>query len=267
MFSYIQYRHQLEGIESVAQTVKVVEKIAASHLEAARLKMEQVSSAWQAHIRLGTQAAIVREIVLPTFKGKGLVIGVGSVRGLVANLNIQILNECLKTNNAHLWLMGERLQKKAWQQGINAKNITQIENAEEVEKIVNDIYLLSPKSITIYHARPVQLTNTQVVALKILPLNLTNESALSPLRLPLIDFQIHEFWSLWFVHLFRLSLLKASYESNVAELGLRTVSAEHATAKAKERLDTIKQNYHRVRRDLLTQQQIVTLQSSKRRST
>jgi len=279
MKSYVMYKNQMQGIKDVSETVKTVEKIAASSVHFLK---QEVSN-------LNTYASELEKVLnrLSTFypkknhpllqkkdvKTKTLIILTGD-KGLVGGLWHEVINVFLENIKRYhtVIIVGAKGENYLKEENISiVKSFTDIFDVpqqENIEHITNYIFdefkkgtfsqtdILYPKFISLAEQTP------NLVSFLPFEFQLTKEKKnndglpiFEPSKQKIFDSLLQKYIGVFF--------RKIIMETKLSELSGRTVSMEHAMTKTKDLVQKLTLGYTKQRRRIVTQRQLESFTAHK----
>ena len=276
--SYIAYKNMAEGFSDVSETVKTVEKIAASAVHFLKRKVSALDSyAAETEKILARLSLFLREEDSPFFReGKGggatLVVLTGD-KGLVGGLWHKVVNAVLNGAERYqsLVVVGAKGEGYLKEEGAPpAKLFPGFSDApEEAEiKSVAD-YVLGEfgkgrfSRVDIAYPGFVSLAEQEAVLVPFLPFGFFPEekgrvsaARKSPAGFPIFEPSKKEFFDRLLLKYIGVFFRKIAMETKLSELSARTVAMEHASAKTDELIKKLKINCAKERRRRITRGQL-----------
>ncbi len=269
MENYLVYKDQIEGFREVGETVKTVEKIAASSIGRLRLDMANID-AYQTNIgHILARLSLFHEVERPSkMTGVPALIVLTSDKGLTGGLWRRTIDEFLKTareNYEVVITVGSRGEKYLKEEAIDPTQ-TFGSDTDALHYVTDGfrsrrfarVDILYPKFIsladhlpTIVPFLPFSFDETQRVAAQPNAGGIEFGSPIvEPMRaLPeIFDRLMRKFIDAFFQ--------KIAAEGKLSEFSARTVSMEHASAKTDELIKALALGYRTEHRRSLTQKQL-----------
>lgn len=270
MPTYLDYKKQIDGLDSVNQTVKTVEKVAASHLRLVKPKVEYhkdlVEKLKRILLRLCQFTPLVRHPWTANVKTKPKALLVlssdkGLVGGLFHNLAEKVLTRFQDYDQ--LWVIGSRGAKALEQ--VNVTNYQLLGNDLELEEAIVPLILQQIETSQLYQLDVLYLESLSVSIQKVssqtvLPLSAKRlkspDMPKAETGLPIFETSKATMMQQLAKQYVIALLHQLITETKHAELSARMVTSEHAAAKAQEMVQNLKRRYLTERRHILTQQQL-----------
>jgi F-type H+-transporting ATPase subunit gamma len=278
MKSYITYKNQIQGIKNVSETVKTVEKIAASSVHFLK---NEVSS-------LNIYASKLEEVLTrlslfyqkknhPLLQrigdgGKTLVI-LTSGKGLVGGLWHGVINVFLENAKQYQSIIvigakGRNYLKEEDMQIIKSfTNFFDIPQKEEVENVTDYIFDEFKKGtfsqIDILYPRFVSLAEQTPTLVPFIPFNFKLKKEESGDGLPIFEPSGQRIFDRLLQKYIEVFFHKIMMETKLSELSARTVAMEHAATKTEEIVQKLTLDYTKQRRRIITQRQLESFTAHK----
>ena len=278
MKSYIAHKNQIQGIKDVSETVKIVEKIAASSvhflkkevfsLNAYATKIEKML------IRLSLFYQKKDNPLLQKKEGRKILVILTSDKGLVGGLWHEVINTFLENakqykNIVMIGTKGENYIKEENILSIKSfTNLFDISQKEETEYVTNYIFDEFKKGtfsqVDILYPQFVSLAEQTPNFISFLPFEfkLTKEKnndeglpIFEPSKQKVFDSLLQKYIEIYFY--------KIIMETKLSELSARTVAMEYAATKTKELIKKLILNYTKKRHRIVTQRQIESFNTHK----
>lgn len=270
MQNYLVYKDQIEGFREVSETVKTVEKIAASSIASARKEMAAIEAYRMSIAGALSRLTLFHEADGPSkAKGDAALIILTSDKGLTGGLWRRMIDEFLRSarhDHAVVITVGARGEKYLREEGIEAAQSFQ--NASDAFRYVSDGFAARLLSrVDILYPRFVSLAEHVPTIAPFLPFTFdarmqgaadarerTGIEYGSPIVEPMRAL------SIMYDRLMRkyadASFRKIEVEGKLSEYAARTVSMEHASAKTDELIKGLVLGYRTEQRRSLTQKQL-----------
>jgi len=270
MANYLVYKDQIEGFQEVSETVKTVEKIAASSIARLRKDMANIDT-YQSNIRdVLARLSLFHEVERSRKRaGAPALVIITSDKGLTGGLWRRTIDEFMRVerkNYETVVVIGTRGQKYLNEESVEVTEAfdKDVDALQYVTKgfssgRFNRVDILYPKFISLADHRP--------TVIPFLPFLFEKKEqrvdaahtgiefgmpVVEPMRaMPeIFDRLMHKYVDAFF--------LKIAAEGKLSEFSARTVSMEHATAKTEELIKGLIHGYRTDRRRSLTQKQLET---------
>lgn len=273
MKSYITYKNQIQGIKDVSETVKTVEKIAASSVHFLK---KEVSS-------LNTYASKLEEMLTrlslfyqkknhPLLQKRGVakkktLVVLTSDKGLVGGLWHGVINTFLENVEQYQSIIVIGAKGKNYLEEENMPiiksftNLFDIPPKEETEHITNYIFDKFKKGafsqVDILYPRFISLAEQTPTLVSFIPFNfkLIKEEKIGE-GLPIFEPSKQKIFNKLLQKYIEVFFHKVIMETKLSELSARTVAMEHATTKTKEFIQKLTLDYTKQRRRIITQRQL-----------
>jgi len=279
MSKYLEYKNEIQGLRDVFNTVKTIEKIAASNVHFLKQKTK--------NLKLYTKSLeqIISRILLfysaddyyflsPKIQGKKALIIITGNKGLVGGLYHDLVNSLLiEQKKYQLFLsIGNKGQRYFEEEDINIHksffNISKIPQAEEIAYITD--YIFSEfkrgeiKEMSILHSRFISTSHQEPTIIKFLPFEFNRDKFVQEkksltggsLGLPIFESSSKKIFEELLKKYIEVFFYKIIIESKLSEISARTIATEHATAKTQENIKNLTMSYLKERRKISTQKQI-----------
>jgi len=287
MKSYTKYKSQIEGYRDVAETVKTVEKIAASGVHFLKQKVASLETYTVQTKRVLTHLSYFYEnenhplLDKQKIGNKALIILTGD-KGLVGGLwhrNINIVLENIKKYQSFIvvGIKGKRYLEEediqAFKLFENSNNISEQEYIKEITEYVfsafkdnlfSQVYILYPQFKSIANQTPKivpflpfnfnsdEITNSDD---KIAKISKNGLPIFEPSKAELFDSLLKKYIGIFFQ--------KIILETKLSELSARTVAMERASSKTKELIKKSRVEYIKEKRRKMTQGQLESFATHK----
>ncbi len=266
MENYLVYKDQIEGFREVGETVKTVEKIAASSI--GRLRQERANiNAYQVNIgRALARLSLFHEIEKPSkVTGVSAIIVLTSDKGLTGGLWRRTIDEFLQTareNYEVVIIVGTRGDKYLKEEALSATKSFE-SDIDALHYVTEGFRTKRFARVDILYPKFISLAEHRPTIVPFLPFSFDQttlrsiESGVefgSPIIEPMhARSQIYE----RLLHKYSDAFFRAvAAEGKLSEFSARTVSMEHASAKTEELIRGLILGYRTERRRSLTQKQL-----------
>lgn len=280
MKSYITHKNQIQGIKDVSETVKTVEKIAASSVhflkkEVASLntytsKLEEMLTRLSLFYQKKNHPLLQKRGVA---KKKALVV-LTSDKGLVGGLWHGVINTFLENTNQYqsIIMIGEKGKNYLKEENMpiikSFTDLFDIPLKEETEHITNYIFNEFEKGtfshVDILYPQFVSLAEQTAAIISFIPFNFKLvEEKKSADGLPIFEPSKQKIFNKLLQKYIEVYFHKIIMETKLSELSARTVAMEHATTKTKEFIQKLTLDYTKERRRITTQRQLESFATHK----
>jgi len=272
MKSYVTYKNQIQGIKDVSETVKTVEKIAASSVHF--LKKEVVSLnlyASELEKTLTRLSLFYQKKDHPLLQkkttGEKTLIILTSDKGLVGGLWHGVVNEFLEKTEQYKSVVvvgakGENyLQEESMPVVESFVDLPDTFPKEGVQRITNYIFDEFKKrtfsQVDILYPKFISLAEQSPKFIPFIPFNfrLTEEEQ-NKEGMPIFEPSKQEIFSRLLQKYVEVFFHKIIMETKLSELSARTVAMEHASTKTEEFVQKFTLDYIKQRRRIITQRQL-----------
>jgi F-type H+-transporting ATPase subunit gamma len=276
MKKLIHFKENIEGLSDVAETVKTIEKRAASHIH---LLKKQVSTLkvyrgecekilerlsyfyWDSNNPLLKRGSSKKELVVIT-----------SDKGIVGGLHHKLIENLLEIKNKYqvISIVGTKGEEFAKEEGIKA-NIIPIQlgyfpDQEEIRKLSNYFFKVYTKEgrekVDILYPQFISSVEQNPLVIKFLPFSFSDNdfkdksSDQKGFGLPIFEGEKNNIFDNLLKHYINVFFSEIYIESKLSEFSARTLEAENATQKTKELIENITIKYFKARKRLITQKQL-----------
>lgn len=265
MKTYLTYKNQVQGFEDVSETVKAIEKIAASSVHFLKMEVFNLNE-YQKHIE-----EILAGLSLSYFKkdhpllqknkaeSKALIVITGD-KGLVGGLWHTIVNSFLNKADDYqsTIAIGNKGKNYLEEEGIK------IIKSGEINSIMNYVFDEFKREkfseIDILYPKFVSLAEQKPAFVPFLPFKFILPEAKSSSKnasgLPIFEPSKQKLFNQLLQKYIGLYLRKIVLETKLSELSARTVAMEHASAKTDEFIENLTLSFRKERCRILTQRQL-----------
>jgi F-type H+-transporting ATPase subunit gamma len=279
MQKYFAFKNQITGYRDVEETVKVVEKEAASHIHLLKkrssllgeYKNDVINVMYRLQQFYSNQSS-------PYLKSNGnhkkVLLLVAGDRGIVGGLYHKLISKVMEIKNDYeeIWVLGEKAKKYLDEENIEVKQFfyqeKDLPGTEEIRNLsrgfmetflngeVGYIDILYPQFFSIASQEP--------VFVKFLPIDFASVNhdinqaqendygeglpIFEPGKETVFNTLLKRYLDIFFAHIV--------YESKLSEFSSRTVTAEHAVSKTSEMINKLQLEFLKERRIAITQRQI-----------
>jgi ATP synthase F1 gamma subunit len=271
MANYLVYKDQIEGFEEVSETVKTVEKIAASSIGRLRKDMANID-AYQANIRnILARSSLFYEVERPR-KALGVpaLVILTSDKGLTGGLWRRTIDEYMRSarkNYEAAIVVGTRGQKYLKEESIEPTESFG-NDIDALRYVANEFRSHRFARVDILYPKFISLADHRPSFIPFLPFSFDEKEQHSDVvvhtgiefGLPIVEPMraMPEIFDRLMRKYAEAFFLKIAAEGRLSEFSARTVSMEHATAKTEELIKGLIHDYRTERRRSLTQKQLET---------
>ncbi len=295
MKTYLAYKNQTEGIKDVSETVRTVEKIAASSVHFLRQEVSNINTyaneieKMMARLSLFYQAKN-NPLLKINKNGKKMIVILTGDKGLVGSLWYEIINIFLKNSVQYKYIVvigakGENYLKeesiKTTKSFINFFDIPQKREIENITKYIFDEFNKGTYShIDILYPQFISLAQQLPTITPFLPFKFTleeirnhnnsnattdklkkNKNGNTGEGFPIFEPSKRKIFETLLQEYIGIFFHKIVMETKLSELSARTVAMEHAAAKTKELIKKLELDYTKQRRRTMTQRQLESFAS------
>jgi F-type H+-transporting ATPase subunit gamma len=272
MKTYSAYKNQVQGFEDVSETVKAVEKIAASvihflKVEVARLREYELNVNGELSYLSSFDLTKVHPLMLKREGlGKALVIITGD-KGLVGGLWHKVLNLFLKKSEEYraVIIVGEKgksfLEEEQAQIAKSFVELSAVPKQREIDSVTDYIFGEFKKGkfskIDILYPKFISLADQKPEIIPFLPFDFTGGKKPEPEKGFIIaEPSVEEIAGRLLQKYIAIFFHKIILESKLSEASARTVAMEHANAKIKDFIKGIVHSFRKEHHRAVTQRQI-----------
>lgn len=272
MKSYITYRTQIQGIQNVSETVKTVEKIAASSVHFLKKEVSNLNIYASTLEKTLTRLSLFYQkknhpLLQKKVTGEKILVILTSDKGLVGGLWHGVVNTFLESAERYqsiiaIGVKGKNYLKEEDMPVIKSFiNLLDIPPKKETEHITDYIFDEFKKGrfsqVDILYPRFISLAEQTPTLVSFIPFNfkLTKEEK-SGDGLPIFEPSRQKIFSKLLQKYIEVFFHKIIMETKLSELSARTVAMEHATTKTVDFIQKLKLDYTKQRRRIITQRQL-----------
>lgn len=263
MLNYAQYQEQYGGFTDVMDTVKTVQKIAASRIRPTKLLAQELEN-YQKEVEsaLATLLPLADTFYQPLLaasehKNTGLLIICGE-KGLVGDLYQRLAKAAQKKDYRHIWIIGGQSARVARQIGNPVDKL----DPDDIGKLIDSFLSKDIDSAELLFAKNISIAQQEIELKTILPLNLSiidGATSLSPN--PIVEPDLTEFLRSLLKRHITVQIRQAIVNTHLSEFSARTVTMENAVSNTKQILTKIRLQYLKDRKHQVTQRQIESFTS------
>ncbi|PIR78668.1 MAG: hypothetical protein COU28_00335 [Candidatus Magasanikbacteria bacterium CG10_big_fil_rev_8_21_14_0_10_36_16] len=283
MKTYSSYKNQIEGFSDVSETVKTVEKIAASSIHFLKNKVNSLNIYAQnienIMLRLSDFYTDNQHEFLKTRQNnRKMLVVISGNKGLVGGLWHNITNIFLDNKDKYesIVVVGEKGEKYLLEEKITIqKTFAEFSDIPQREQILElTAYLFekfknkSLSNIDVIYPRFLSLAEQEATLIPFLPFDFALSKQQKPeqtkkLGLPIFAQSKQKIFSGLLEKYIAMSMHRIILESKLSELSARTVAMEHATVKTDELIKKIKLNFKKDQRRIITTRQLESFTAHK----
>lgn len=281
MKSYIAYKNQLEGFKDVSETVKTVEKIAASSvyflkqevfsLDAYASKLEKMLTQLSFFYKKKSNPLLQRRST-----GKKALIIFTSNKGLVGGLWHGVITTFLENAKKYqsvvvIGTKGENYLKE--ESVLITKSFTRFFDTSQKEKegteqitdyIFDEFKKATFSQVDILYPQFISLAKQTPNIIRFLPFEFTLEKKKSSSEgLPIFEPSKQKIFDKLLQKYIEIYFHKVVMETKLSELSARTVAMEHASTKTDQFIKKLALDYTKMRHKIMTQRQLESFTNHK----
>lgn len=279
MKNYSVYKNQVQGFEDVSETVRAVEKIAASMIHFLKIEVNCLNE-YESNIKkelacLSSFNFNKNHPLLSAIEGRGkaLVIITGD-KGLVGSLWHGVLNLFLEKNKEYrsVIIIGGKgkgfLEEEQAHIIKSFSGFSVIPLKEEIDSVVDYVFEEFRKEkfskVDILYSGFLSLADQKPMIIPFLPFNFTEDKRVEPFEGFIIsEPSIKEIFSRLLKKYIAVYFHKIILEAKLSEFSARTVAMEHANAKIKEFIKELVYSFRKEHYRLITQRQLESFAAHK----
>jgi len=271
MKSYLKFKEEISGFNDVLETIKTVEKIAASRIHILKVKQKTLNL-YVLHTRLILER--LSNFLDPTShilfkkrnKGiKGILIITGD-RGLVGGLYHSLINEYLQQKNQYqkVFVVGKKGKMYLKEENVKIDKFfpafSSFPEKEEIKKLCNFLFSQFQKEeferIDILYPKFISLVQQEPKILTFLPFSSKSSCAGAKIGMPIFEPSKNRIFDWLFRNFVQLAFYDIALEAKLSELSARTAISENAKVKIDQIVRDITLKYFKRRRKVITQKQL-----------
>jgi F-type H+-transporting ATPase subunit gamma len=279
MRTYSSYKNQVRGFQDVSETVKAVEKIAASMIHFLKIEVARLKE---------YEACIENELIyLSSFgfekshpllastdaMGKALVVITGD-KGLVGGLWHRILNLFLRRSSEYrsVIIIGGKgrsfLEEERAQILKSFPGFSSIPKQEEIDLVTSSIFEEFKKErfskVDIIYPEFFSLADQKPVLIPFLPFDFNEKKKINPPPgFIIVEPSVKAIFDRLLQKYIAVCFYKIVLEAKLSEFSARTVAMEHANAKIKDFIRELVHSFRKEHHRLVTQRQIESFTAHK----
>jgi len=272
MKSYVTYKNQIQGIKDVSETVKTVEKIAASSVHFLKKEVFNLNIYTSNLEETLTRLSIFYQkknhfLLQKSVIGKKTLVILTSDKGLVGGLWHEVVNTFLENTEQYksIIVIGAKGKNYISEENIpivkSFTNLLDISSTEEIEHITRYIFDEFKKrrfsQVDILYPKFISLAEQKPTLVSFIPFSfkLTKEEK-NKEGLPIFEPSRQRIFGILLQKYIEVFFRKINMETKLSELSARTVAMEHAAAKTEEFIQKLTLDYTKQRRRIVTQRQL-----------
>ncbi len=280
MKAYLAYKNEIQGFKDVAETVKTMEKIAASSIHFLKQRVANFDSyAYSVNSVLARLSVFYNKSENPLLEKrkygrKALVVLTGD-KGLVDGLWHEIINEYLENKKSYddVVFVGEKGTNYAKEENITVKKSFSNPAGQVEESKIDEItaYLFGQfrsetfSKVDILYPHFMSLSEQKPAFISFLPFEFKMEGAdgkYNPEGLPIFESSQKDVFD-WFLQRYiEIFFHKIATETKLSEFSARTIAMEVANDKTNELIKKLTVDFHKERKKNITQKQLESFAAS-----
>lgn len=282
MKKYLIYKRRINEFENVGETVRIIEKTAASHIHLLKKQvnilsdykkdvgtvLKRLSKFWQGkkHPLLEKRGAGIKAILIIT-----------GDKGIVGGLYHNLINRILERKNYYqkIWVLGKKGMEYLNEENIKAELLPfesdGLINPDKIEEMgtifFNYFQNNNPQSVDILYPRFISLTKQEPIIANFLPFDFKGASENEEDEFiksgpednegfPIFEPSKKDIFSPLLKKYISIFLIELALETKLSEFSARTITAEHAVSVTKDIVRDLNLKFLKERRKLLTQKQL-----------
>lgn len=282
MKKYLVFKQRKEEFQEIRETIKVVEKAAASYIQILEKRVNVLQNYKNSlEVALGRMTQLMREtknhsLFQSRSQGKRILLLVTGNKGLVGKMYHNLVEKALVNRDYYqeIWTLGEKGKEYLHEEGIESRLLSY--PGEEVpetagleamgEELVRSFRQKKWKSIDILYPYYISLEDQQPTLVRFLPftfskvaLDLKNNGLTSlpqaegwpifePDALTILDILIKQYIKIFFIQVI--------FEAKLSEFSARTVTAQDIVSRTDDMIKKIHLDFLKERKKSLTQKQL-----------
>jgi len=279
MKKYLEYKNEIQGFEDVIETVKTMEKIAASHIHLLKNEVRDLETYIQILEEIISRLLLFyaeenHPLLSPKVSGKNSIVIITGDKGLVGGLYHNSINLFLPKakNYQSLISVGNKGESYLKEERIMVDktfpNSSEVPKAEEITAITD--YIFSEfergeiKKVDIIYPQFISLSQSRPKLVQFLPfkfgLNRINPKKGLPagesLGFPIFEPSRRKIFSRLLKKYIKVFFYEIITEAKLSEFSARTITTEQAAAKTEDLIRKLKVTYVKERRIIMAQKQI-----------
>ncbi len=280
MKTYLKFKDDISGYQDVLETVRTVEKIAASSIHNLKLKVKSLqlfknSLETTLHRISMFEVKNTHPLLAYSENGDKALIVVGGDKGLVGGLHHNLANTCVENIGyyEHLIVIGKKIASFVEEEGLKIEKTftysTDLPTPDDINAWTSYLFNFFREKrlsgIDIIYSSFVSLAEQQPKTVAFLPFRFKKHTPgeapemtamdepygipiFEPTKQEIFDWLLEQYIGVYFYEIVM--------EAKLSELSARTVSMEHASEKTKEYIKKIHLTYLKERRKNVTQKQL-----------
>jgi len=284
MKKYLVYKDQISGFEEVKETIRVVEKAAASHIHFLKKQVEILLSYKKDAKKMLARLSEFEQnenhsLLQKRQSGDKALLVIGGNKGIVGSLYHDLISLFLenKGNYKEVWVLGGKIREYLSEEGIEIKQFFPL-SAEALEtgeieslsaQFFSDFQSHRLKSIDILYPEFFSLTEQYPAFVKFLPFDLTKNGPLNSEEakgatkvlkngegLPIFEPAKKDIFDALLKKYINVFFRQIIMEASLSEFAARTVTAENAIYKTRDIINNLNLAFFKERRKLISQKQL-----------
>ncbi len=281
MKSYIAYKNQIQGIKDVSETVKTVEKVAASSVHFLKKEVDSLNVYASEVDKILTRLSIFYQknnhpLLQKKYVGKKTLIILTGDKGLVGGLWHDVVGRFLGNTSQYqtvvvVGLKGENYLKEENTIAVKSfVNIFSTPSKEDTKHITDYIFTEFKKGtfsqVDVLYPKFISLAEQVPTISSFIPFDfkLTEDNKRNIVDgLPIFESSKQQIFDRLLEKYIEIFFHKIIMETKLSELSARTVEMEHASTKTVEFIQKLTLNYTKHRRRVITQRQLESFNAHK----
>jgi len=270
MKTYLVYKSQIQGFENVSETVKVVEKVAASSVHFLRQEVNNLDLYSQEIEKILSRLSLFYQKsthpLLQKKSGKRMLVVLTGEKGLVGGLWHNVINTFL-TNRVEydeVVVVGSKGESYLKEEGApivkffpSSDGLPQEAEIKQITDYVFDKFTeFNFSKIDILYSKFFTLSQQEPVIINFLPFQFKLSSIEAGIGLPIFEPSKSIIFDRFLQKYINIFFHKIIMETKLSEFSARMVTMEHASAKTEEFVQKFTFDYIKERRRLVTQKQL-----------
>ncbi len=275
MRKYLDYKNKIEGFKDVEETIRVVEKAAASRIHFLKKRTEDLMDykkeveailARISELKLDENHPLLKE----RYSGKKALIVVGGDRGIVGGLYHNLVGAFLQKKDSYdyVWVLGKKTKDYLSEEGVETEQFS-FESADTSffrlyrENDIRNVDILYPKFISIIEQTP--------AFVKFLPFDFAPAFAKAAAAnkdnpaegLPIFEQSKKDIFDALLTKYIEVFFRQIRIEAKLSEFSARTITAEHAIYKTDGIIKKLRLSFFKERKKEISQKQLESFVSIK----
>jgi ATP synthase F1 gamma subunit len=258
MKKYLLYQKQIAGFKDLEETVKVVEKAAASQIHFLKKRVSTLSEYKSGiKLQLGRFLEFSGEVDHPLLAarkaGERALLVIAGDRGIVGGLYHELVNQFLveKSRYQKVFVLGRKAKEYLSEEKVS---VEQFVYSEFLARFQGGRF----RSVDILYPQFVSLAEQRPARVRFLPFKMLDSASpfgrgegwpiFEPSKEQIFDSLLQKYIGVFFREI--------TLEAQLSEFSARTVTAEHAASKTKEIRQSLRLSFLKERRTAITQKQL-----------